>query len=548
MTNAAARPRLVGLVIVLLAAGVDHSQRVTAAPQLPYVSPGAPSVECTVKVHYDANAVLPGYFVDDPGGRVCVPFTYRAQFPPPDSRGDYVVEAFTDARIKAKYEACRRDPSCRARLNRPDSRPFIEVPHEFRVTGTVDPVGKIDPHGAVDLRKIRRPAYFGQPRFREPIAEADARTYTVEFLVPAEAYERLHMKRTGPVPLRGWYLEGAGVQNDRGEATRALVILVGGRSIETTAMQSPDERLYEYAETRGGYFPRTFPTATSEKWGVRQWRNYVYALNRVGFDVLTFDKRGHGISDGYNDSNTIEQARDMLRALDALETGDGVRLLSPTGELIEGRAAGRRLLAGRPAKEIPVLLGGPSQGSMTTVWAMHQNFIEDCAYDLPKARCGPARGYNVRGAILLAPFESGLGARPAPTDIEAGVLAEARLRIEQNIVMLPTSEPLAHIDKWPAVFFGRGLWDFAEPLEATYDAYTRVRGLKELAVVRGPHSENEYGPENVQHMTERVVAFARAAVLGLREVPGAARFTDIKSLVASSPPWWEPSNVPPALR
>jgi hypothetical protein len=81
-------------------------------------------------------------------------------------------------------------------------------------------------------------------------------------------------------------------------------------------------------------------------------------------------------------------------------------------------------------------------------------------------------GYNVRGAILLAPFGSGPGARPAPNRDRAGVLIEARLRIEQNIVMLPTSEPLAHIDKWPAVFFCRGLWDFAEPLEATYDAYT----------------------------------------------------------------------------
>lgn len=34
---------------------------------------------------------------------------------------------------------------------------------------------------------------------------------------------------------------------------------------------------------------------------------------------------------------------------------------------------------------------------------------------------------------------------------------------------MPTSEPLAGIEQWPAVFFGRGLWDFAESLEATLE-------------------------------------------------------------------------------
>ncbi|MDY6946858.1 MAG: hypothetical protein SXG53_14170 [Pseudomonadota bacterium] len=41
--------------------------------------------------------------------------------------------------------------------------------------------------------------------------------------------------------------------------------------------------------------------------------------------------------------------------------------------------------------------------------------------------------------------------------------------MEQNIVLMPTSEPLAGIEQWPAVFFGRGLWDFAESLEATLE-------------------------------------------------------------------------------
>ena len=508
-----------------------------------YVSPGTPPIECVAHVSFGADADLPGYFVQDPGGKVCVPFTYPGRFAPAGYQGDYFVTEFTDAKIKANYQACKHDRACSEKLASIPQQ--IPVPHEFRVTGSVDPVGKIDPHGVVDLQQIRRPSYFGNPPYRERIGEAEGRTYTVEFLVPREAYERIHMKKTGSVALRGWYLEGAGVPAGSGKKTRALVVLVGGRSIETTAMQAPDEQRYDYDKAKGKYIARTFPNATSEKWGLRGgWRHYIYELNRAGFDVFTFDKRGHGISGGYNDSNTLEQGRDMWRALAALETGEGVRALSPAGELLEGKAVRGRFLAGMAAKQIPVIFGGPSQGSMASSWAMHQNFIEDCTYDLPEVRCSPAHRYNVKGALLLAGFEGGLGQRAAPTDVEIAALVEARLRLEQNIVMVPTSEPLANIHEWPAVFFGRGLWDFAQSLEGTLASYRRVRGLKELVVVRGPHSENEFGPENIEHMAARMVAFSIAAVSGQREVPGAARFHDLKSLVATSIPHWEPSSDP----
>jgi hypothetical protein len=179
---------------------------------------------------------------------------------------------------------------------------------------------------------------------------------------------------------------------------------------------------------------------------------------------------------------------------------------------------------------------------------MHQNFVEDCTYDLPEVRCSPAHHYNVKGALLLAPVASGIFGRPAPVDVEAGVLDEARSRVELNVVMLPSAEPVAHIDKWPAVFFGKGLWDFAESLEATYDAYRRATGLKEFVVIRGPHAGVEFGGENAAHMSERVVAFSKAAILGLRQVPGAARFEDLRSLVATSPPRWEASSDPRGAR
>lgn len=531
-------------MIVLLACDVTSSATRAAEATPTYVSSGAPPVECVARVNYVGGAQLPGYLVRDPAGEVCVPFSYRASFAPPGYSGDYFVSEFSDARIKAKYRACREDPACSEKLD--GIPPLVTMPSELRVTGTLDPAGRIDPHGVVDLKRVRRPGYFGKFPYREPIAGAEARTYTVEFRVPREAYERLHMKRTDPVTLRGWYLEGAGVQGERGRRVRALVILVAGRGGETTAIQAPNEPLHDYDRTKAAYVVRSFPNATTEKWGARQWRNYIHELNSAGFDVFTFDKRGHGISGGYSDVNTLEQGRDMLRALDALETGVGVRALSPSGESIEGAAVRGRFLAGMNARQIPVILGGSSQGSIATSWAMHQNFVDDCTYDLPEVLCMPAHRYNIKGALLLAPVEVGIGGRPAPTDIDAGVLDEGRARVEQNTVMLPSSEPMAHIDKWPAVFFGKGLWDFAESLEATLESYRHVKGLKELVVVRGPHSENEFGAENVRHMEARMVAFSKAAVLGQREVPGAALFQDLKSLVASSIPYWDPLSDPAA--
>jgi pimeloyl-ACP methyl ester carboxylesterase len=537
--------RYFSLSIALLALSVGRpgsvaAQVVEKAPV--YISAGQPAVECFARVNYDLFTDLPGYFVQDATRKVCVPFSWSASFAPPGYKGDYFATEFTDTRIKARYAACKKEPACNAKLA--GITPLNPVPDEFRVTGAVDPAGKIDPHGTVDLRRIRRPAYFGAPQFREPIAESEARTYIIEFRVPREAYERLHMHRTDPLALRGWYIDGEGVPDETGKKRRALVVLMGGRSAETTATEASGEWPYEYDAAKGTYVSRKFPNTRSEKFGARSWRNYMYELNRAGFDVLTFDKRGHGISGGYNTVNTLEQGRDMLRALDALESGEGVRALSPAGELLAGAAVRGKFLAGMKAMQIPVVLGGSSQGSIATSWAMQQNFVEDCTYDLPEVRCSPARGYNVKGALLLATVGAGIGGRPAPVDVDAGVLDEARSRVEKNVVMLPSSEPMAHIDRWPAVFFGRGLWDFAESLEASFDAYRRAKGLKEFVVVRGPHTAADLGGENGRYMIAHTVAFARAAALGWHEVPGVMQFGDLKSLVESSPPYWEASSDP----
>ncbi|HMG50997.1 MAG TPA: hypothetical protein VK597_10370 [Inquilinus sp.] len=255
--------------------------------------------------------------------------------------------------------------------------------------------------------------------------------------------------------------------------------------------------------------------------------------------MLTLDKRGHGISGGLQSSNTVQQARDLFRALDAFETGRGLRVVGADGRLLEGDAAAGILLRGISAKRVPLIIGGASQGSMVTSHALHFNFVADCDFDAAEPACRRPLGYNVKGAILLAEFASGVGYRPSIVP-----LGEGALRAQFDIAFIPSGEVLGGISQWPAAFFGRGLWDYAGALEGTFDAYRRVTGPRELAVVRGPHSENEAGAENVAHLQDRVVAFATAVIRGEWCVPGAARFSNLKQLVASSPASWEPSMDP----
>jgi hypothetical protein len=513
--------------LVVLALGTE------AAQALPKPSEQVPATDCTARVGYNRNTTLPGYVVRDGTlGKTCVPFS-QVPLPPAGYAGDYLVKQFSDARGRRLLAQCRAAPPCATVAAAERYRPT-----QLRVTGRIVPFGKIDPHAArVDLRDIRRPRFFARAPYREPIARAEPRAYTFDFGVPPEPYERLNRGITKDDRLRGWYLRGAGVPNGRGRRVRALAILLGGRNIETTAVQDPRDPLYARSASTGRYAGVGYPSRGTEQWGGRHWRESLYRLHRAGFDVLSFDKRGHGISGDINADNTLQQGLDMLRAVRALRSSRGVRTLGPDGVRRSGRSAVRAVLRGAKVTRMPIVLGGASQGSIATAWAMNANFNRWCSLDEPRTPCHRPWGYrNIVGAVMLANF-------PVFTFPSDSVLeGEVATREAAHVVFLPTSEPLSNIRSWPGAFFAKGLWDDVQGPWPTFNAYLRIRGPRELFLYRGPHSENEGGPAVVALQQDRVTRFAVDAALGRPHRQ--RRFRNLRSAIAASPPVWEPSTQP----
>lgn len=506
-----------------------------------------PPTDCHAWVGADRNAELPGYLLPQPSGAIqCVPLLLTANKPPAGYHGDFYVDEFTDAKLKARWAACKVDAACFQRIDEQMQRWLPpNKARATRVTGLVDPVGKIEPDGAVDLRQIRKPGFFGKPPYAEAVAEADGRTHVVEFTVPRDPLERLALNLQGNIKLRGWYVEGAGVADGRGGHTRALVIMSPGGSGQLTAIQHPADVAITIDPATRRAEPVRYPNTTTEGIGMRMWRDHLYALNRAGFDVLAYDRRGEGLSGGYSDTNTLEQGEDIFRVLDQLEHGRGMRLLTSRGELLEGASAGGRLLAGMTARQIPLLLLGYSRGSMATGWAMTKNVVGSCSYDLPTVTCAPPKSFtNIKGAMLYASFVSGAGYLPEAPDLADRNLFLAGMAADHHVVFYPNSAVLAGMSQWPAVFFAKGLWDRAESLEGTIAAYDRVHGLKEIVVVRGPHAMETWPQQEQDRVRDRMVAFAVAAVQGRTSLASAPTWSNIKELVATSPDVWEASSQP----
>jgi hypothetical protein len=318
-----------------------------------------------------------------------------------------------------------------------------------------------------------------------------------------------------------------------------------GGGNQLTAIQNPADAAVTVDPATRQATSVSYPNATTEGIGMRTWRDHLYALNKAGFDVLAYDRRGEGLSGGFSDTNTLEQSEDIFRVLEQMDSGRGMRLLTARGEQLDGPAAAGRLMAGMKARQIPLLLFGYSRGSMTTGWAMTKNYVGGCTYDMPTVTCSPPKGYtNIKGAMLYASFVSGAGYLPEARDLADRNLFLGGMAADNYVAFYPNSAVLANMNRWPAAFFAKGLWDRAETVEGTIAAYDRVRGLKEIVVVRGPHSMETWPQSESDRVRDRMVTFAVATIQGRSSIPGATTWTNVKELAATTPDAWEMSSRP----
>ena len=352
---------------------------------------------------------------------------------------------------------------------------------------------------AADLSEVRTPADFPD----EVFSSLAASTARVEFEVPKTDFQKLgwipaHLPVSivadpapeTPLRLRGWYIKGEGVaRNDR-------------ESVGSRAGRSHPSVEHPLVILSSG-FP--YSIAYDRLVGAidvgRQMRKTVTYLVAQGFDVLFFDKRGHGYSEGLVEGI----GEDIFRVLDLLEHGviveDGVTLslsvITVDNRRLYGQAAAAEQLlgSGYTARTKPVILRGFSYGSSQLQKAMAMNYSDlpveyrftrdgSGAVVVDEART-PAgnRGYNFRGIIAISGFQGSLKYETAPYFLALDALAST---IGHNGGVLK-STVYQSMDQWPA-FLGLYATNDFETADGAVDAYNdRLRGFKNIKMVTGYH-------------------------------------------------------------
>ncbi len=352
-----------------------------------------------------------------------------------------------------------------------------------------------------DLSEVATPAAFPG----EVFSSLESRTTRIEFEVPKTDLEKIGWTLTYlpvaippdpqpemPLKLRGWYIKGDGLTSDDEYIS------------ERQEGSIPEENdIHRPLMIMSTGFPYTiaFDRRVGEIDVGSQVRKTITYFVAQGFDVLIFDKRGHGYSEGISDG----MGEDVFRVLDQLEKGaiveDGVQLkltiIRPDGTRLEGLAAAEEQLlgSGYTAKSKPIVMRGFSYGSNLLQRAMAMNYSElPIEYRFRKEPSGNVvtddarmptgnRGYNFRGMIAISGFVGSLKYETAPFFV---VMDSYGSTVGHNGGIMK-SGVLMSMDKWPG-FLGLHSTNDFETADGAIDAYNnRLRGRKDIRMVTGYH-------------------------------------------------------------
>lgn len=346
---------------------------------------------------------------------------------------------------------------------------------------------------AADLSEVAVPSDFSGEVFNS----LNSRTMRIEFEVPKTDFEKLgwtpiylpyppYLPDPNPeVPwkLRGWYIKGDGIssyfcRDNDDNIVHPLIILSPGFPYTIA-----------YDQFVGGIDVG------------RQMRKTATYFVAKGFDVLIFDKRGLGYSEGILDG----MGEDIFRALDQLEKGkivdEGIDLtltiITPDGRRLQGAAAAAENLLGEgyTARTKPIVLRGFSYGSSQLQKAMAMNYSDlPVEYRFARAADGNVvvdearmplgnRGYNFKGIIAISGFQGSIKYETVPYFLALDALAST---LGHNGGVLKSSV-YQSMDHWPA-FLGLYSTNDFETADGAIDAFNeRLRGFKDIKMVTGYH-------------------------------------------------------------
>lgn len=354
---------------------------------------------------------------------------------------------------------------------------------------------------ASDLSEVATPAAFPD----EVFSSLESRTTRIEFEVPKTDLEKMGWTLTYlpvaippdpqpdvPLKLRGWYIRGDGFAiSKKDESEHRMGPMPSGYGLQHPLLIMSTGFPYSIA----------FDSLVGAVDVGSQVRKTITYFVAQGFDVLIFDKRGHGFSEGISDG----MGEDIFRALDQLEKGtiveDGVTLtltiIRPDGTRHEGVAAAAEELLGPgyTAKTKPIVMRGFSYGSNLLQRAMAINYSNlPIEYRFRKDLSGNVvtddarmpignRGYNFRGMIAISGFVGSLKYETAPFFTVLDAYAST---IGHNGGIMK-SGVFTSMDRWPGFLGLHGTNDF-ETADGAIDAYNgRLRGRKDIKMVTGYH-------------------------------------------------------------